>query len=1014
MARLKHTPSTPDGGFRPIQLSRQEISRMQEESNRIVANMERNRQAEIQQRRDVLQTMKEDAAYAERQEQRNFEIQQQNLQVGLVQAQLDSRTQQAQAAININQTEQIFGGLAKFSQSAADIARKIEAKRLEAEVNQEYVSSSLGLDSENEAVRRNVELGLREQGEIYETNIKIQEAQGEDPNAVAKAKMANPAVTYAANKSSANYLLANQFPAYLDGVLNDTETQFEFNGKMLTPADARNDPAWMQVISQVAKIKFLKNKGLWGLDAKMLVDGLRSADQYIRTLSTAASNRQTENIYAMRKEQLLGIGYNQPERFAENAITIFRGLASDPRLGYSGALDEFEKYAIARDQDGFRIPIEVIGSVDLKSNGKTFAEEFPARWEAMKEARVNAEMKEQQRDLAIDEIGFQTDVKRITDALTKDPTQANADAAVEFFRTTYGKVPGEISKFQASYTVEAINKVKQAQQLLAIPSGFVTLESVEAAEALDADTGREMRQRFVEQESRYNSGIYKETAESFKTTANGITAYGTNKPNTPASVFLQTMMKSEFRKRVDKAVAGGMDFNQAATTIGQQLDQEVKAGARDPNSKWYRKADSPGVDPSFPNLNRGMLSAADRAKRRYDGLKWTIKTNGLEKVINTKGSILTTEEAQEVVNNYGKPGFTVPQNVLAVAGMSNGLDPMVIINRQLAAQGMNPLAPPPSLSSTGQLVNPSFKKLLFKSPSVNRSIRALGTANTFNAAIIPNNLGPIIQQASQAAGVNPSFVAALAEVESGFNTNSTSYNGSSFGVMQINREAHPSFFKQSNWKDPASNIRYGATYYGGLLQKYKDPVHAAMAYNAGPGNFDAYLKGQLPDGPVKTEMLNHGKKFAKVMYKYGGGGSLNNPNIMRTGHNAVKLTSSASAYAGMDTSDGPDIGRNACVWAVNKVMRAAGMNVPWGNSVYVPDVKKVLDKVGRKVSGPVPGAIAIMQDNHPTDPFPHMGIVRSDGMIISNSSTRAKFDWVGTPQEYEQKYGKSNLYYVIN
>jgi hypothetical protein len=285
----------------------------------------------------------------------------------------------------------------------------------------------------------------------------------------------------------------------------------------------------------------------------------------------------------------------------------------------------------------------------------------------------------------------------------------------------------------------------------------------------------------------------------------------------------------------------------------------------------------------------------------------------------------------------------------------------------------------------------------------------------FNPTIVPNNLGPVIQQAAQANGVNPSFIAALADIESGFNSNSTSYSGSSFGVMQINRAAHPAFFAQQDWKNPQANINYGAQYYSGLLQKYGEPVAAAMAYNAGPGNYDAYLRGELPDGRVKTEMLNHGKKFAKALYKYGGGGmSLNNPNLMRSGNSNMRLTSSAVSYIGMDTSDGPDAGRNACVWALNKVMRAAGMEVPWGNSLYVPFVKDVLDKSAKRVSGPMPGAIAIMQDNHPTDPYPHIGIVGADGMIISNSTSRARFDWKGTPQEYEQQYGRPNLYYMLN
>jgi len=209
---------------------------------------------------------------------------------------------------------------------------------------------------------------------------------------------------------------------------------------------------------------------------------------------------------------------------------------------------------------------------------------------------------------------------------------------------------------------------------------------------------------------------------------------------------------------------------------------------------------------------------------------------------------------------------------------------MVIINRQLAQHGMAPLQPPASLATTQQTISPAFQKLLYKTPSIERSIRGLGSANMFNPAIVPNNLGILYQQAGQATGVNPSFLAALGEIESTHKADNVSYNGSSFGVMQINRAAHPNFFAQNDWKNPAANINYGAQYYSGLLKKYGDPVAAAMAYNAGPGNYDAYLRGELPDGPIKTEMLNHGKKFAKAMYKYGGGSTaLNNASLMRNG-----------------------------------------------------------------------------------------------------------------------------------
>jgi len=1016
MARLKHNPTRPDSGFSPIQLGRAEISRMREETNRVVQNMEKNRLAELEQGKSNLQALRDDAEYTRRAEARNFEIQQQNLKTRFVQSQLDAQTSQRQSDINVQAAEQVFGSLARFSQTAAQEAEKKRIRQEELDIERGYSQTSLGLNEEQSLEYKNLEALNLQFLETWEGTVNVQEAQGGDPNAIGKARFANPALSHFSSKGKATYVLTNQFPLALQATLNNTETQFEFNGQMVTFADARSNPELMSVVAQVVKNNLLKANNLWGLEGQFLAPGLRVADSHALSQIQAAANLQTKNTYAMREDEVFGMLRNNVDGLRSFGASAFRMWAADPRLGYTGALDNYEKLATDRDQDGnFRFSMEDLASLDLKNNGRPFSQEWPSRWTAMQEARVKSQMEYDKRELQLDDIAYEKDSQRIRQGFAEDPTQANAEAAIKFFRDTYAQVPPWLQKAASSYTVEALQKEEAIKKLEAIPSGLVTREAVDAAYAVDPAAGARMQKKLEAQEARYNTGIYKETAESFKATANGVTSFGTNKPNTPSSVFLQGRMQAEYRRRVDQAVAGGMNFNQAATTIGQQLDAEVKAGARDPNSPWYRKADSPGGAAQFPNLNKGTASALERANRRYEELKNFVRDNGLQKTLDTKNTIITAEEVPALVQGYGKPGFSIPQDVLAVSGMSNGLDPMVIINRQLAQHGIGPLQPPPSLSTVGQTVAPAFQKLLYKSPSVDRSARGLGSTNMFNPAIVPNNLGSVIQQAAQANGVNPSHIAALAEIESRFNPNSTSYNGSSFGVMQISRADHPAFFAQNDWKDPQANINYGAQYYSGLLRKYGDPVAAAMAYNAGPGNYDAYLRGELPDGRIKTEMLNHGKKFAKALYKYGGANtSLNNPNLMRTGNNNMRLVSSATSYVGMDTSDGPDAGRNACVWALNKVMRAAGMEVPWGNSLYVPFVKGVLDKAARRVSGPMPGAIAIMQDNHPTDPYPHIGIVGADGMIISNSTSRARFDWKGTPQEYEQKYGRPNLYYMLN
>lgn len=1001
MAQAQYRRAAKPAGFQPIEVGGQEISRLREESARMAENMRAARNAEIEDRRRVLSQMEAEQEYTREAEARNFQIQTKNDQNKIQQLQSDAQIAARNFEVQQQQTASIFKNVADFSFTASKKLTELGEQKFE----EDRLKAFTEFDPTSDAVIQQIlgEGQLAAQEELRQGALDEVAANPNTPKLpVAQARAMSSGARYGLDQARANYLLTEIYPQQLQ------------KARLENPEIAGSSAKTAAFLASFERDFYSKH--VVGYKPEMVREGLAAVKNLHQSILTKEQRVEERNLYQMQDDNATTILTHNPNAFLQNVGASFRTWARNPENGYAGALEKFENLATLRRPDGeFMFSMEQLAQAVLKPDGQGFAQDWPTRFARMQEARLRSDNQYRSAVMASEDIAFKQQEDEILKGLTNDPTKANADAAVDFFRQTYGKVPQSILQFQDSYTVEAVRKAKSIEQLEAIPDGFITQEAVDAMASLDPTAARRLNDRFAAQERQYNSGIYKDTAESFKTIANGATSFGTNKPNTPASIFLQGRMKAVYRKRVDEAVAGGMNFNQAATTVGQQLAAEVKAGLLDKNSIWYRRATGPGGAAEFPNLNKGAVSAAEQAQRRYNQLKQNINTNGVERVINTKNSIITEQEAAEIVQNYGKPGFTIPQDVLAVAGATKGLDPMTIINAQLAQHGIQPLKPPPSLDTTTKTISPEFRKLLFKKPTVNTSIRGLGSANVFNPAVIPNNLGTFIQQAAQTTGVNPSYIAALAEIESKFNPGSVSYNGSSFGVMQINKTAHPSFFAQQNWKNPQANINYGAQYYSGLLRKYGDPVAAAMAYNAGPGNYDAYVRGQLPDGPIKTEMLNHGKKFAKVMYKYGGGGlALNNPHLIRSGNGNMKLTASAASYIGMDTSDGPSAGKNACVWALNKVMRSAGMNVPWGDSVYVPFVKSVLDKTARQVGGPVPGAIAVMQDNHPTDPYPHIGIVGMDGLIVSNSSSRARFDWKGTPQEYEQKYGKPNLYYVLN
>jgi len=332
---------------------------------------------------------------------------------------------------------------------------------------------------------------------------------------------------------------------------------------------------------------------------------------------------------------------------------------------------------------------------------------------AIKIARERGDTQYRSAQVQADELSFKEDTQKFLQALTEDGSKANAEETIKFFRETYGKVPQSIQQYANSYTYEAVAKAKTIEKYEAIPGGFITQEAVDALSGIDPTAAKVLSARFAEQQKKYTKGVFKDQSDSFKTIANGVTDYGSNKPNTPASLFLQSRMRAEYRKRVDQAVAGGMDFNTAAETIGLKLAQEVKDGAREPTSLWFRKPVTKGGSATFPNLNVGNLPALEKANRNYTELKKDIYDRGLSTVLQTPESIITKEEAVAIMNSYGKPGFTIPRDVAAVAGISNGADPFTIINAQLEALDLEPLDPPQITTDLNANVSPEFRSIIY-------------------------------------------------------------------------------------------------------------------------------------------------------------------------------------------------------------------------------------------------------------------------------------------------------------
>jgi len=105
----------------------------------------------------------------------------------------------------------------------------------------------------------------------------------------------------------------------------------------------------------------------------------------------------------------------------------------------------------------------------------------------------------------------------------------------------------------------------------------------------------------------------------------------------------------------------------------------------------------------------------------------------------------------------------------------------------------------------------------------------------------------VIRQQSEEKNVDAALIAAVIYSESKF-SDATSTAGAR-GLMQITPETADEIeklsggttFETDDLSDPELNIRYGTFYLRHLLDIYDDdPVAALAAYNAGPGNAEAW------------------------------------------------------------------------------------------------------------------------------------------------------------------------------
>jgi hypothetical protein len=95
------------------------------------------------------------------------------------------------------------------------------------------------------------------------------------------------------------------------------------------------------------------------------------------------------------------------------------------------------------------------------------------------------------------------------------------------------------------------------------------------------------------------------------------------------------------------------------------------------------------------------------------------------------------------------------------------------------------------------------------------------------------------------------------------------------GSMQVMKgtQKDPGFGVRPSDGTPEDTARAGRDYYAAMNLRYKDPIHAAVAYNWGPGKADTWLK----NGAKLSDLPDETLKYIAKMHQQGAGGSVAAP-----------------------------------------------------------------------------------------------------------------------------------------
>ena len=689
--------SAQSRGYRPGRVDQTNLQRMREDSNRTVQNMRQRAEMEISERRRSLAQEKEDQAATRRMEEKNFQIQDQNMRNEIRGLQLKQQADQQQFVADAKANEAIFGTIAQFSETAAKVVVAAKDQRERDQYIKDYgdVSADEGLDGISERNELNA-LGITKVSAIQ--NV---ESRGTANPLVAETMKGNdPAlgVNYSLGQVSGwsrrggfERLVNQRMTQYADQKAEAGLGGLTFQDKKRIVAEAQ------QIVKEMYSGEY---------SSKYIKAELDFQNEVAARFLKQASDAETKE----RKEQRLSIALSNiesaaPEVFNSTFNNSWAHILDAKGGDRSEAWKEVKAAFNAQDPvtGEFYRPMGEIDELVIVTKDHPQGIKFGELYSNKKGLPVGIRREiiadRMQKTVAFERQQEQLDTVRNNEyedelirAVQLNPTMANiAEAQRMYVEKTGGKVSQELANISKYTSIEATHRNNEFQRIASLPDYELTPELVAAAKAVNPTEGAVVEQRYKEGPGQFRTKPVQDIIKKAESVITGTTEFGTAKLGKAGSLPARIHFRSKIMKQAKLLYGNGTNGYTVEEAVAKATSDEAdlyNSSYRTEGSEYYRKVNANGSI-SYPWIEsrQGNASSAEKAYRDFEVLKEQVKSIGLKSVLNIPNSFMTPERMEYVAQNYGEPGFTPTPLERAVQGFSNGMPLHEVYNRAFAAGG---------------------------------------------------------------------------------------------------------------------------------------------------------------------------------------------------------------------------------------------------------------------------------------------------------------------------------------